>query len=79
MSIIKGVREGKDIISPFSFVHFSNLNMSTLQRNFGPWVYPMGSIVIALSVSASVSPSIFKYLGDCPLVFSETLHEVRAP
>ena len=42
----------------------------------GPWVYPLGSIVIAL-VRLSVSPSVFKYLRDRSLVFSETLHEVR--
>ena len=39
---------------------------------FGPRVCPMGSIVMAL-----VRLSVFKYLRDCTLVFSETLHEVR--
>ena len=43
---------------------------------FGPRVYPLGSIVIAL-VRPSVRPSVFKYLRDRSLVFSETLHEVR--
>ena len=28
------------------------------------------------SVGLSVGPSVFKYLGDCSLVFPETLHEV---
>ena len=45
-----------------------------------PRVYPMGSMVIALvspSVGPLVRPSVFKYLGDRSLVFSETLHEVR--
>ena len=40
----------------------------------------MGSIVIALvlqSVRPLVRPSVFEYLGDRSLVFSETLHEVR--
>ena len=36
----------------------------------------MGSMVIAL-VSPLVRWSVFKYLGDRSLVFSETLHEVR--
>ena len=48
--------------------------------HFGPRVYPLGSIVIALvrlSVRPSVRLSVFKYLGDRSLVFSETLHEVR--
>ena len=46
--------------------------------NFGPRVYPLGSIVIALvrlSVCPSVCPSVFKYLKDRSLVFSKTLHE----
>ena len=45
-------------------------------RHFGPRVYPLGSIVITL-VRPSVRLSVFKYLGDRSLVFSETLHEVR--
>ena len=36
----------------------------------------MGSIIIAL-VCPSVGLSVFKYLRDRSLVFSETLHEVR--
>ena len=39
-------------------------------------VYPTGSIVIAL-VRVLVCPSVFKYLRDGSLVFSEILHEVR--
>ena len=35
----------------------------------------MVSIVIAL-ISPFVRPSVFKNLGNCPLVFSETLHKV---
>ena len=46
-------------------------------ENFGPQVYPMGFIVIAL-VSPSVGLSVrFEYLGNRSLVFSEALHEVR--
>ena len=40
--------------------------------------FTLGSIEIAL-VRQSVSPSVFKYLGDRSLVFSNFLHEVRAP
>ena len=43
---------------------------------FGPRVYRRGSYVIT-HVRPSVSPSVFKYLGDCAFNFSETLHEVR--
>ena len=43
---------------------------------FGPRVYPMGSMVIAL-VRPSVSPFVFKYLGDRSFNFSETLLEFR--
>ena len=47
---------------------------------FGPWVYPRGSLVIALVRGPSVrGPSVFKYLRDRSLVFSNFLHEVRAP
>ena len=46
--------------------------------NFGPWVYPRGSLVIAL-VRRSVGPSVFKYLRDRSLVSSNFLHEVSAP
>ena len=45
---------------------------------FGPRVLPRGSLVIAL-VRPSVRPSVFKYLRDRLLVFSNFLHEVRAP
>ena len=44
---------------------------------FGPWAYLMGSTVIAL-VSPLVRLSVFKYLGNCSLVFSNFLHEVSA-
>ena len=47
---------------------------------FGPWVYPMGSIVIALVrplVRLLVRPSVFKYLEVRSLVFSETLYDGR--
>ena len=47
-----------------------------LDYHIGPRVYQMGSMVIAL-VRPSASRSVFKYLGDRSLVFSETLHEVR--
>ena len=47
-----------------------------LGEHFGPRVYPMGSMVIAL-VSPLVRWSVFKYLEDRSLVFSETFHEVR--
>ena len=43
-----------------------------LRFNFGPQVYPMGSIVIALvspSIGQSVRSSVFKYLRDRSLVF----------
>ena len=56
-----------------------NIN-NVLIRYFGPQVYPLGSIVIALvrlSVRPSVRLSVFKYLRDRSLVFFETLHEVR--
>ena len=46
---------------------------------FGPRVYPLGSLVIALvrpSVRVCVRVSVFKYLRDRSLVFSEILHEV---
>ena len=43
---------------------------------FGPRVYPKGSLVIAL-VRVCVCPSVFKYLRDRSLVFSETLQEVE--
>ena len=46
--------------------------------DFGPRVYPMGSIVIAL-VRLLFRPFVFKYLGDSLLVFANFLHEVRAP
>ena len=52
---------------------------SLVFSNFGPWVYPLGSLVIALvrpSVRVCVRVSVFKYLRDRSLVFSETLHEV---
>ena len=42
---------------------------------FGPRVYRRGSLVIALVRGLSV----FKYLRDRSLVFSNFLHEVRAP
>ena len=44
---------------------------------FGPRVYPIGSIVIAFVSPSVVRPSVFKYLGNRSLVFSETLHEAR--
>ena len=38
-----------------------------------PWVYPMGSIVIALardlSISLLVNPYVFRFLRNCSLVF----------
>ena len=46
----------------------------------GPKIYLTGSYVITfvcLSVRPSVHLSIFIYLRDCSLVFSEILHEVR--
>ena len=56
---------------------------------FGPWVYPRGPSVITLVcqsvvclsvVHPSVLPrSVFEYLRDHSLVFSNFLHEVRAP
>ena len=50
------------------------------KKYFGPRVYPKGSLVIALvRVSACVCQSVFKYLRDRLLVFSNFLHEVRAP
>ena len=36
----------------------------------------MGSIVIALVSPSIVGPSVTKYLGNCSLVFSESLHKV---
>ena len=56
-------------------------NCSSDIPKFGTWVYPMGSIVIALVCPLVrllvVSPSVFKYPGDYLLVFSKILHEVR--
>ena len=43
--------------------------------NFGPRVYPIWSIVIAL-VGPSIRLSVFEYLRDSSLIFSKTLHEV---
>ena len=43
---------------------------------FGPRVYPKGFLVITSVVRPSVCQSVFKYLRDRSLVFSETLHEV---
>ena len=54
-------------------------------RHFGHRVYPRGSLVIALVSPWSVvrgpffRPSVFKYLRDRAFVFSNFLHEVRAP
>ena len=47
-------------------------------------VYRGGPIYSPFSICWSGHPflclwSVFKYLGDCPLVFSNFLHEVRAP
>ena len=54
-----------------------------ISPHFGPRVYTRGSLVIALvrwSVRGlSVCWSVFKYLRDRSLVFSNFLHEVRAP
>ena len=71
---------------PSDFVHYCREKCSaSFQPDcyFGPWVYPIGSIEIALvsplvcwSVCLSVRLSAFKYLGDRSLVFSEILHEV---
>ena len=52
------------------------------RKHFGPQVYPKGSLVIALvrvCVCPCVCPSVFEYLKDGPLVFSNFLHEVGAP
>ena len=49
------------------------INTHNLPINFRPWVYQRGSLVIALvrrSVSPYVRQSVFKYVRDCPLVFS---------
>ena len=46
---------------------------------FGPQVYPRGSLVITLVCGPSVRWSLFKYLRDRSLFFSNFLHEVRAP
>ena len=43
------------------------------KEHFGPHVYPMGSIVIAVCQSIRRSLNISR---DCSLIFSETLHEV---
>ena len=44
------------------------------KANFGTQVYPMGSI--ALVSPSVVCPSVFQYLKEGSLVFSETLHDV---
>ena len=67
-------------LSVFKYLRDRSLFFS----NFGPRVYPMGSMVIALVRPSvvhpwSVRPSIFKYLRDRSLFFSNFLHEVRAP
>ena len=54
----------------------SDWNVITLELYyFAPWVYPTGSIVIAF-VGPSVRLSIFEYLRERSLVFSEILYEV---
>ena len=50
--------------------------------HFGPWVYPRGSYVIthvrpSVVRPSVVRPSVFKYHGNCSLVLSQTLHDVR--
>ena len=44
---------------------------------FGPRVLPRGFLVIALIRPWSVCPSVFKYLRDRSLAFSNFLYEVR--
>ena len=56
--------------SPMVVEHKSEAAVSTFI--FRHQVYSLGSVVIAL-----VRLSVFKYLRDRSLVFSETLHEVR--
>ena len=46
----------------------NSLILVLLTTHFGPRVYPMGSIVIAL-VRPSVGQSVLKYLRDRSLVF----------
>ena len=57
--------------------HIVSLEVRCL-KIFGPRFYPKGSLVIAL-VRLCVCPSEFKYLRDSSLVFSNSLHEARAP
>ena len=66
-------QKGFYVITP---LHSSFVAGPLAFHNFRPRVYLMGSIVIAL-VRLSVCLSVFKYLRDRSLVFSETLHEVR--
>ena len=70
-------RQTKNIYIVFLTYISDSLHLTSY---FGPRVYPLGSLVIALvrpSVCQSVCPSVFEYLGDRSLVFSETSHEVR--
>ena len=46
--------------------------------NFGPRVLQSRSLVLALD-RWSIGWSVFIYLRDCSLVFSNLLHEVKAP
>ena len=46
---------------------------------FGPQFLPRGSLVIVLVRPSVGLWSVFKYLRDRSLVFSNFLHEVRAP
>ena len=48
-----------------------------IHNDFGPRVYPLGPLVIALVRPCVLPVSVFKYLRDRSLVFSETFHEVR--
>ena len=57
------------------FLSILNLDECSL---FWTRLYPLGSIVIAL-VRPSICLSIFKYLRDHSLLFSETLHGIRGP
>ena len=54
-------------------------DISCIGRHFGPRVYLKGSLVITLVVSVCVCLSVFKYLRDRSLVFSNVLREVRVP
>ena len=73
-------RSASSICSDYIWYILINHKIMAYDIYFGSRVYLMGCIVIALLVRPlvcwSVGPSVFKYIGNCSLEFSETLHQV---